>query len=99
MSPRERGETGKWDQPGAFAAFLARAYVEMASAGEMAPNMKPSVTSLIYKEKGPRYNLKNYRPIGVCSVRHVGPPARLTASFRWCISMGRPLRLPHERPS
>ena len=41
-------------------------YTEILSKGEMTTEMRTSVLSLIYKEKGYRYHLKNYRPIA-CS--------------------------------
>jgi len=49
---------------------MARAFRQIASVpgGEMPSRMKRSIISFIYKEKGVKYQIKNYRPIGVTSI-------------------------------
>jgi ribonuclease HI len=66
------GETGERD-PSALAKLLSRVFVQCASSGEhgtgdMLDMMKTSVVSLIFKDKGERWDLGKYRPIAVNSI-------------------------------
>ena len=54
--------------PSALATLLALVYQECATEDDMLDAMKKCVVSLIYKDKGERYNLKYYRPIAVSSI-------------------------------
>ena len=67
MCPREMDEKGR-EQPSAMAALIAQVLQQCLSAGEMTPSMKQSVTTLLWKEKGTRHDLRYYRPITVTSV-------------------------------
>ena len=58
---KTKGETGETEvQPSALAGLLAEAFLECAHAGDMMDEMKESIVSLIYKNKGVRCNLRYY---------------------------------------
>ena len=67
MSPREKDEKGH-EEPSRMARLIAQVLRECWAAGVMTPEMRTSVTSLIWKEKGKRCSLRYYRPITVTSV-------------------------------
>ena len=67
MCPRVTDENDK-EQPSAMAALIALVLKHCLNTGEMTSSMKQSVTTLLWKEKGTRHDLKYYRPITVTSV-------------------------------
>ena len=67
MCPREKDSQGK-EIPSAMAMLISEVLQACLHAGEMTPGMKQSTTTLLWKEKGVRHNLKYYRPITVTSV-------------------------------
>ena len=67
MCPREIDKDGK-EQPSPMAALIALVLKQCLNTGVMTPSMRQTVTTLLWKEKGTRHNLKYYRPITVTSV-------------------------------
>ena len=67
MSPRLRDEDGT-EHPSGMACLIAQVLRDCMAGGEMTTDMKHSVTSLIWKGKGPRCSLKSYRPITCTAV-------------------------------
>ena len=69
---REREDGGEEEgvrPPHPFAELLGEAFKEVVQRPEgLPPEMASVVVSLIYKEKGYRYDLSRYRPIAVMSV-------------------------------
>jgi hypothetical protein len=67
--PMFEDESRTTPMPSPFAKLLAQAFTNMVETGKgMSDRMKRSTIGFIYKEKGPRYHLGNYRPIGITSV-------------------------------
>ena len=60
----EDGERG----PSPLSHLMADAFQECAQKGKLLPEMRTSVVSLIYKEKGLRNDLSKYRPIAVNTI-------------------------------
>ena len=55
------------EQPSPLAILMARAFKQIHAEGKAPEGMRNAVVSLIYKEKGDRFNLKYYRPIAVAN--------------------------------
>ena len=55
-------------QPSPLAQTIASVFKSCADSGEMLSQMRTSIVSLIYKEKGRRDDLSKYRPIAVNSI-------------------------------
>ena len=51
--------------PSALAHLMSDAYTQVHKDGEAPTGMRTAIISLLYKEKGERFNLQNYRPIAV----------------------------------
>ena len=58
-------KTTKTPIANSFATLLSHAFREMLLTGTMTPNMRTGIVSLLYKDKGPRDDLRHYRPITV----------------------------------
>ena len=55
------------DEPSPLAFLMSQAFREIHASGKAPANMRYAVVSLLYKDKGFRYDLKNYRPIAVAN--------------------------------
>ena len=59
------GETVEKVSP--LAKLMREAFTQIHASGIAPEGMRATIISLLYKEKGSRYNLKYYRPIGVAN--------------------------------
>ena len=51
--------------PSALAHFISDAYTQIHRDGVATMEMRTAIISLLYKEKGERFNLQNNRPLAV----------------------------------
>jgi len=63
--PNEKDKGAPTSRPSRLAHLLAATYREMLEQGVMSQDMRTGVTSLLFKDKGRRDNIDNYRPITV----------------------------------
>ena len=61
----EKDEAAPTSRPSRLAHLLAATYREMLEQGVMSQDMRTGVISLLFKDKGRRDNIDNYRPITV----------------------------------
>ena len=65
-SPAEE-EGEMQDEPSPLADLMSRAFKQIHADAKAPACMRNAVVSLLYKDKGYRYDLKNYRPIAVAN--------------------------------
>ena len=63
----DEGEEGMKEEPSPLASLMACAFTQIHADGKAPSCMRNAVVSLLYKDKGYRYDLKNYRPIAVAN--------------------------------
>ena len=59
------GKTEIIEMPSPLATLMSEAFAQIHADGITPDGMRTTIISLLYKEKGSRLSLKNYRPIGV----------------------------------
>ena len=65
---KEKGENGELeDAPSPLAKLMAAAFKQVHKERRAPEAMRNAIVSLIYKQKGHRFNLKYYRPIAVAN--------------------------------
>ena len=68
IGKRQRPDNDGYREPSALTILLCNAFRECIKNNTLLDSMTTAIVSLIYKNKGKRYDISKYRPIAVASI-------------------------------